>query len=173
MIVIGAGLSRTGTLSTKAALERLLDSPCYHGSTPLVDRQDHITFWTEAIDQGRLDQDKTREMLAGYRAGFDLPIAAWYKELMVIYPGAKVILTVSDPRAWYRSICLILEMMISLTYDWPYSWFTCLGGSRALCSYYQRVSGGVHPGKGGLPPGIQGRLNKAVREGEEAAGLPL
>ena len=171
MLVIGAGLSRTGTLSTKAALERLLGSPCYHGSTPLVDmhRQDHIAFWAEAMDQGRLDQDKTRDALAGYKAGLDLPIAAWYKELMKIYPESKVILTVRDPRPWYRSICLIMENMICMTYDWPYSWFTCLGGSRALCSYYQRVSGGIHPGKGDLPPGLQGRLNKAIREGEEAA----
>ena len=30
--VIGAGLPRTGTLSTRAALEKLL-GPCYHGAT--------------------------------------------------------------------------------------------------------------------------------------------
>jgi hypothetical protein len=76
MLVIGAGLSRTGTLSTRAALEQLL-GPCYHGSTPLVERPDHIPFWMEAMDKGRLDSDQAREVLAGYKAGVDLPVAGW------------------------------------------------------------------------------------------------
>ena len=29
-VVIGAGLPRTGTLSMKTALEKLLNGPCYH-----------------------------------------------------------------------------------------------------------------------------------------------
>ena len=28
--VVGAGLGRTGTVSLKLALEKLLDAPCYH-----------------------------------------------------------------------------------------------------------------------------------------------
>jgi len=36
--VIGAGLSRTGTLSTRAALEELLGGACYHGVVPVVER---------------------------------------------------------------------------------------------------------------------------------------
>ena len=138
MLVVGAGLSRTGTLSTKAALEVLV-GPCYHGSTPLVDRQDHIQLWAQALEEGRLDQARTREELGGYVCGLDLPLAAWYKELMLMYPEAKVILTVREPRAWYASISLIMRNMVTLTYDWPYSWATCLSSSRELLAYYQRT----------------------------------
>ena len=36
LLVIGAGLPRTGTLSTRAALQHLLGGPCYHGAVPTV-----------------------------------------------------------------------------------------------------------------------------------------
>ena len=100
MLVIGAGLARTGTLSTKAALEQLLGGPCYHGSTPLVERTDHVPLWTHALDTGRLDINWAKHELIGYKSGVDFPIAGWYKELMVAYPDAKVILTVRDPQKW-------------------------------------------------------------------------
>jgi hypothetical protein len=37
---IGAGFSRTGTLSMSLALERLLDGPVCHGGTQLLGRED-------------------------------------------------------------------------------------------------------------------------------------
>ena len=132
MLVIGAGLSRTGTLSSKAALEQLL-GPCYHGSTPLVERPDHIPFWMDAMDTGVLDPVRTRQELVGYQAGVDLPVAGWYKELMEIYPDAKVLLTVRDPKKWYKSVCFIYHILVTLSYNWPYSWFVSLAGSCMLC----------------------------------------
>ena len=47
MEVIGAGFGRTGTLSLKAALERLGFSPCYHMVE--VPRRGHGPFWREAM----------------------------------------------------------------------------------------------------------------------------
>lgn len=38
--VIGAGYSRTGTLSMALALERLLDGPVMHGGSQLLGRED-------------------------------------------------------------------------------------------------------------------------------------
>jgi hypothetical protein len=38
--VIGAGFSRTGTVSMNMALERLLDGPAMHGGTQLIGRED-------------------------------------------------------------------------------------------------------------------------------------
>lgn len=38
--VIGAGYSRTGTLSMAFALERLLDGPVMHGGSQLLGRED-------------------------------------------------------------------------------------------------------------------------------------
>ena len=77
MLVIGAGLSRTGTLSTKAALEQLLGGPCYHGSTPMVERQDHIPLWMEALSEGKIDRVALKKALQGYKAGLDLPFSGW------------------------------------------------------------------------------------------------
>ena len=76
MKVIGAGLPRTGTLSTRAALEELL-GPCYHGATPLIEKPGHRQFWVDALDKDNLDTDKVREILAGYEAGVDLPFSGW------------------------------------------------------------------------------------------------
>lgn len=38
--VIGAGYSRTGTLSMASALEKLLDGPVMHGGSQLLGRED-------------------------------------------------------------------------------------------------------------------------------------
>ena len=38
--VIGAGYSRTGTLSMSIALEKLLDGPVMHGGSQLLNRED-------------------------------------------------------------------------------------------------------------------------------------
>ena len=40
MLVIGAGLSRTGTVSTQLALEKLLGGPVMHGGTHMISRED-------------------------------------------------------------------------------------------------------------------------------------
>jgi hypothetical protein len=47
MDVIGAGFGRTGTLSLKAALERLRFLPCYHMVE--VPSRGHGPFWREAM----------------------------------------------------------------------------------------------------------------------------
>src|SRR5207249_1107203 len=46
--VIGAGFGRTGTLSLKAALERLLGAPCYHMAEVFA-HLDHAPAWTAAL----------------------------------------------------------------------------------------------------------------------------
>ena len=84
LVVIGAGLPRTGTLSTRAALEQLV-GPCYHGATPMVERQDHIPLWMEALSEGRIDQAALREALQGYKAGLDLPFSGWYAGALILW----------------------------------------------------------------------------------------
>jgi sulfotransferase family protein len=46
--VIGAGFGRTGTLSLKAALEKLGFVPCYH-MVEVPRHPGHGTFWKGAI----------------------------------------------------------------------------------------------------------------------------
>ena len=64
-IVVGAGLSRTGTLTLKSALETLLDGPCYHTfdfvqkGTPV-----DVDHWAKTLE-GRATSKDWREFLEG------------------------------------------------------------------------------------------------------------
>jgi len=97
--VIGAGFGRTGTQSLKVALEELGFGKCYH-MTEVIKSPARLKQWTEIMEGGKADWDI---LFAGYQSGVDWPVSAYYKELMVVYPEAKVILTVRDPERWYES----------------------------------------------------------------------
>merc|ERR1712012_130516 len=71
--VIGAGLSRTGTLSTRAALEELLGGSCYHGVVPVVEKREHLPLWSHAISSNKLTVTAHRQLLGDYVAGVDYP----------------------------------------------------------------------------------------------------
>ena len=57
LLVIGAGLSRTGTLSTRMALQHLLGAPCYHGSVPVVEQIEHLQPWIDMFEAGKLEAE--------------------------------------------------------------------------------------------------------------------
>jgi hypothetical protein len=97
--VIGAGFGRTGTLSLKAALERLGLGPCYH-MLEVFKNPDHIAIWDRAAGGAAVDWDA---LFQGYRSAVDWPVCRFYRELAEHYPDAKVILTVRDPGKWFRS----------------------------------------------------------------------
>ena len=102
--VIGAGLGRTGTLSLRAALERLGFGPCEHMGN-VFDRPERFALWAEAIDRKRTGQPiDWAALLAGYQATTDWPGAFFWRELAAAHPGAKVVLTVRDPDRWYESV---------------------------------------------------------------------
>ncbi|NUW43589.1 sulfotransferase family protein [Nonomuraea rhodomycinica] len=108
MEVIGAGLPRTGTLSMKAALERLGFGPCYH-MFEVMTHPDHVDRWLAATSgevHGREGWDKVFD---GYRSATDWPASHYWRELAETYPDAKVVLTVRDPRAWHRSIDMLMS----------------------------------------------------------------
>ena len=88
MKVIGAGLPRTGTLSTRAALEQIV-GPCYHGATPMVEKPGHRQFWVDALDQEMLDKEEARDILADYQAGVDLPFSGWLVFIQVFFLNFK------------------------------------------------------------------------------------
>jgi hypothetical protein len=96
--VIGAGFGRTGTLSLKAALETLGLTPCHHMVE--VARQPELApRWVAA----RNNTADWSPLLQGFRAAVDWPAAAFWRELSVAFPAARVILTVRDAAAWYAS----------------------------------------------------------------------
>ena len=97
--VIGAGFGRTGTLSLKSALDELGFGPCYH----MVETRahpEHDTMWL-ALANG--DASDWRPMLEGYASTVDWPTTYFWKQLAAENPDAKIILTLRDPDAWYRS----------------------------------------------------------------------
>jgi hypothetical protein len=98
--VVGAGLGRTGTVSLKLALERLLGAPCYH-MTEVFGHLDHVPSWHSAVRGEPVDWEA---LLGGYRAAVDWPAAAFWRELLEAHPGAIVLLSVrDDPETWWRS----------------------------------------------------------------------
>ena len=100
MKMIGAGFGRTGTMSLKAALQELGFNPCYH-MIEVFEHPEHLPLW-EAATRGEpiIDWEK---IFGSYQAAVDWPTAAFYKELMEVYPQAKVLLSVRDPETWYES----------------------------------------------------------------------
>ncbi len=97
--VIGAGFGRTGTMSLKAALEQLGLNPCYHMVECFPKGPKHWDLWTQAVE-GNPHWDA---IFDGFEATVDFPACTSYRALADFYPDAKVILSVRDPEAWYRS----------------------------------------------------------------------
>jgi hypothetical protein len=97
--VVGAGLGRTGTLSLKLALERLLDGRCYH-MLEVFGRPEHVGAWHRAFDG---DLPNWKELLADFDATVDWPAAAFWRQLSEAFPDALVLLSVRDADAWWTS----------------------------------------------------------------------
>ena len=97
--VIGAGLPRTGTTSTKAALERLGFGPCFH-MFELIAHPDQVERWLPAVTGEPLDWGR---VLDGYQATQDWPASHFWREQAAAFPEAKVVLTVRDPHSWFVS----------------------------------------------------------------------
>ena len=99
MQLIGAGLPRTATLSQKIALEMLGLAPCYHMVNVLGDL-DQAALWRAALD----GEMSLTEIFEGFPATVDWPGSFFYRELIDLYPEAKVVLSVRDDDAWASSM---------------------------------------------------------------------
>ncbi|MGH2927226.1 MAG: sulfotransferase family protein [Solirubrobacteraceae bacterium] len=100
MKVIGAGLPRTATLSQKIALETLGFKPCYHMVNVLSD-VDQTVRWRAAVEE---DASLVTDIFAGFEATVDWPGSFFWRQLLEMYPDAKVLLSVRDGDAWARSM---------------------------------------------------------------------
>ena len=96
--VIGSGLGRTGTLSTKLALEQLGFAPCHHMVEVFMNPA-QVQLFIDA-GNGRPEWDA---IFGGYEAMVDHPGCAYWRELAAHYPEAKVLHTVRDPDKWFDS----------------------------------------------------------------------
>ncbi len=104
--IIGVGFGRTGTDSTREALN-LLGYPCYHMREVLRNpkNKSHLGFWIEVANAEAGVQHDWSRVFASYRATVDNPAACVWRELLEAYPEAKVLLTLhpGGPDSWYES----------------------------------------------------------------------
>jgi len=106
--VLCLGLSRTGTMSLRAAFERLGYHGVYHYRVPAIEQPEHCEFWAESLrakfERGqtlaRQDFDK---VYSNYDVITDSPSVFFWEELLVAYPDATVVLQTRDIDAWYKS----------------------------------------------------------------------
>ena len=100
MEVIGAGLSRTGTMSTQAALEQL-GYPCYH-MAEVARSENHLHAWSAYLS-GKSQMDWP-DLFSRFLACVDTPCCLDYREIMDAFPKAKALLNLRDPDNWYDSL---------------------------------------------------------------------
>jgi Sulfotransferase domain len=100
MRVIGAGWGRTGTTSAAAALDQLGFGPSVRMAEVFA-RPELAETWNRHHDGESADW---RRVLAGYGASVDWPGCWEWREFAELWPEAKVLLTVREPAAWYRSL---------------------------------------------------------------------
>lgn len=89
MKIFGIGLGKTGTTSLSAALDILGYRSCHFP----------LGILTYQNNELRIDSNFATQ----YDAFVDLPIACLYKDLDVMYPDSKFILTVRDIPIWLKS----------------------------------------------------------------------
>lgn len=96
--LIGAGWGRTGTVSTRIALERLGFRS--HHMRDVFANIDQADLFVEAADDPDFDWER---IYRDYTATLDWPGCAFWRELLTAYPDAKVLLNVRDPHGWFES----------------------------------------------------------------------
>ena len=97
--VIGSGFGRTGTMTTKQALETLGFGPCHH-MVEIIQNPEQMNHW-KAIAAG--ETVNWAEVYAGYRSQVDWPGAHVWEQSSSAFPDAKVIHNERPEDAWWNS----------------------------------------------------------------------
>src|SRR5438046_4560925 len=63
-------------------------------------KPDEVIYWADAKAGKPVNWE---ELFNGYQSAVDIPTFYFYKDLMKVYPDAKVILTLRNPDSWYKS----------------------------------------------------------------------
>ncbi len=108
--IIGAGFGRTGTNSLRLALNAIGAGPCYH-MNEVRHNPGHKIMWSDIAFGNTPDWDKLFE---NYQSAVDWPATHYWDQLISRYPDAKVILTVRDPDAWFKSFSNTIYKSIHL-----------------------------------------------------------
>ncbi|MBO6886113.1 MAG: hypothetical protein JJ869_21415 [Marivita sp.] len=97
--IIGSGFGRTGTMSTKMALEELGFGPCHH-MVEVMGNPDQPAHW-HALAGGH--DVEWAQVFAGFTSQVDFPGAAYWQDMRVAFPDAKVIHTERPEDDWWAS----------------------------------------------------------------------
>jgi hypothetical protein len=99
LAVIGSGFGRTGTMTTKQALEALGFGPCHH-MVEIIENPQQLRLW-KAIAAG--DAVDWAEVYAGYRSQVDWPGAHVWEQAANAFPDARIIHNERPEDAWWNS----------------------------------------------------------------------
>jgi hypothetical protein len=108
--VIGSGFGRTGTMSTKLALEQLGFGPCHH-MVEVLGSPAQPPFWAARVAGTPMDWPA---VFAGYNSQVDFPGAAVWPELAEAFPDAKVIHTERPEEEWWASYSATIGKFFAL-----------------------------------------------------------
>lgn len=97
--IIGSGFGRTGTMSTKLALEQLGFGPCHH-MVEVIHNPDQTRHWAACADGKAVDWEAAFD---GYTSQVDFPGASVWEQLIQAFPDAKVIHTERPEEDWWAS----------------------------------------------------------------------
>ncbi|TFL16540.1 sulfotransferase family protein [Jannaschia formosa] len=97
--IIGSGFGRTGTMSTKMALEQLGFGPCHHMVEVMGDPE-QLPFWKAHVAGDPVDWHAA---FAKFDAQVDFPGAAVWPQLVATFPDAKVVHTERPEEEWWAS----------------------------------------------------------------------
>jgi hypothetical protein len=101
--VIGVGFGRTGTMSLKAALERLGAGPCFHMIDLIMGegKERDLPYWVRIAAGEPVDW---HEVFDAWEATVDWPGASRWREMCDAFPDVPVLLNVREFDGWYRSV---------------------------------------------------------------------
>jgi len=121
--VICVGLSRTGTSSLKAALSQLLPGRTYHAMDLLQDinSYDTYTFWKKLSEDTATSEDIRHFFTSkNYSAVCDIPCLEYWPQISRAFPRARLVLTVREPVAWYKSVSTTLLPLAAQINRWSF-----------------------------------------------------
>jgi len=113
--VIGSGFGRTGTMSTKIALEQLGFGPCHH-MVEVMGNPDQPAHWA-ALAEGR-PVDWTA-VFEGYASQVDFPGSAVWPALVETFPDAMVVHTERPEDEWWASYSKTIGKFFALRESLP------------------------------------------------------
>lgn len=107
--VIGTGFGRTGTDSMREALNTLGFGPCHH-MREVIENEAQKSLWRAFVAGASIPWS---ELFAGYASCVDWPSAHYWRELIDVYPKAKVVLTYRSPESWWQSFSRTILVNLS------------------------------------------------------------